>query len=359
MNWIRLGILAVALSALFVVSASATAYGTGTVENGPLRFRSGPGTSYAILGEADAGKTVIVLSAAADGWCYVSFNGAEGYMWADYLSVTMPVPQEKNAVVQSGILNLRAGPSTSYDILAAAKQGEAVTLLAGPDNGWYKVCYQGTVGYMSASYLSGGEVAASGEEDLGSGTVNVGALNMRSGPGTDYGRVLILYQGATVELLSLDNGWYKISYNGTVGYVSSVYITPGKAAEPGDTNVAAQAVSLAKTYLGVRYVYGGSSPSGFDCSGFSQYIYRQLGYSINRTASTQFNNDGSAVSKANLQVGDLVFFRAPDSSKSATHVGIYIGDNQFIHASSTGRKVMISEFNNWYGSIFVGGRRIV
>jgi cell wall-associated NlpC family hydrolase len=355
-NWLRVGILAVSVSALCVVSASATAFGKGTVTNGPLRLREGPSTTSSIVATVETGSSVIALAAAESGWYHVSYQGAEGYMAADYLSVTAPVPDENNSTKQVNELNLRAGPDTSHEILTSAKKGEKVTLLAGPENGWYKVCYKSVVGYMSAEYLSGGS-SPTATDGLGSGYVNVSALNLRSGPNTDSSRILVLRQGDTVALLSLSGGWYKISYKGTVGYVSAAYITPGEPAAQGSGPVA-QAVALAKSYLGVRYVYGGSSPSGFDCSGFTQYIYRQLGHSLNRTASAQLQN-GAAVSLGNLQSGDLVFFRAPDSSKPATHVGIYIGNGQFIHASSTGRKVMISDLSSgWYHSIFTCGRRI-
>ena len=114
-------------------------------------------------------------------------------------------------------------------------------------------------------------------------------------------------------------------------------------------------VDLAKQYLGTPYVWGGTTTSGFDCSGYTKYVYAQLGYTLNRTAAQQLSN-GSAVT--NLQVGDLVFFNNTySSSLAATHVGIYTGDNQFIHAAAGGVKITDLS-DSFYASRYVGARRI-
>lgn len=115
-------------------------------------------------------------------------------------------------------------------------------------------------------------------------------------------------------------------------------------------------VSLSKKYIGIRYKKAGTTPSGFDCSGYVQYVYRQLGVNITRSTSTQFA-EGTSVAKKDLQVGDLVFFKT--TSAKVGHVGIYIGNNQFIH-SSTSRGVMVSSINDpyYWGSKYVGARRV-
>ena len=112
-------------------------------------------------------------------------------------------------------------------------------------------------------------------------------------------------------------------------------------------------------FLGYPYVYGGSSPRGFDCSGFTSYIYKQFGYSLKRSASDQLDN-GTSVSRSELQPGDLVMFKKGSSSRRASHVGIYIGNNQFIHSSTSRVGVIISGMDEaYYTSGFVGARRIV
>jgi peptidoglycan DL-endopeptidase CwlO len=112
-------------------------------------------------------------------------------------------------------------------------------------------------------------------------------------------------------------------------------------------------VSYAKRFLGVRYVYGGSSPrSGFDCSGFVRYVYAHFGVSLPHSSYAQFT-DGRRVSRGSLRPGDLVFF------DSVGHVGLYVGNGRFIHAPHTGTRVQISTLAGWYSARFSGARRLL
>ena len=112
-------------------------------------------------------------------------------------------------------------------------------------------------------------------------------------------------------------------------------------------------VGIAMQYLGVPYVWGGSSPSGFDCSGFAMYVYAQVGISLPHNAAMQYNTVGVPVSQSDLQPGDLVFF------DGLGHMGIYIGGGQFIHSPHTGDVVKISSlYDSWYASTYVGAKRV-
>ena len=111
-------------------------------------------------------------------------------------------------------------------------------------------------------------------------------------------------------------------------------------------------VGIAMRYLGTPYVWGGSSPSGFDCSGFVMFVYAQVGVSLPHSSYAQYGA-GVAVSQSDLQPGDLVFF------DGLGHVGIYIGGGQFIHSPHTGDVVKVSSLSGWYASTYVGARRIV
>ncbi|WP_033543279.1 C40 family peptidase [Planococcus sp. CAU13] len=117
-----------------------------------------------------------------------------------------------------------------------------------------------------------------------------------------------------------------------------------------------QLVATAKQYLGVPYKWSGTTPSGFDCSGYVQFVFAKNGVSLPRTTGEMFNT-GTSVSKSNLQVGDLVFFNT--SGKGVSHVGIYIGSNNFIHSSSS-KGIMVSSINDpyYWGSKYIGAKRV-
>ena len=268
--------------------------------------------------------------------------------------------------VNTDALRLREEATTDATILATAAKGDTVVVLEDTGDGWYKVDYNSVEGYMSGEYL---DVATKADVTIGYGLVQTdgATLNIRSGPGTDYDVVYPLNDGSVVNIVGIDNGWYKITTSGGLsGYVSSDYMVTCKdsAGSRGDgTAVAAssglgqQVADYGLQFLGTPYVYGGNGPSCFDCSGFTSYVYRHFGYTLNRTASTQLSN-GVSVSKSELQPGDLVFFKY-NTSKAASHVGIYIGNGQFVHASTNTYTVKTDTLTSGhYANVYVGARRI-
>ena len=207
---------------------------------------------------------------------------------------------------------------------------------------------------MSGDYLTVADAAQLPvEKEPVYARVTASALNVRSGPGTDYEKTDKLSAGTVVEVLEESNGWYKIDS----GYISAEYAVIVDAAS---ATLGSEIANYALTFVGYPYVYGGSSPSGFDCSGFTSYVYAQFGISLNRSASNQLDN-GTPVSMSELQPGDLVLFKKSGTgSKRASHVGIYIGGNQFVHASTSTVGVIVSNMSDaYYTSGFVGGRRLV
>lgn len=269
--------------------------------------------------------------------------------------------------VNTDALRLREEANSSSTILSTASKGDVVVVLEEESDGWYKVDYKSVEGYMSADYL---DVSTKADVTIGYGLVQTGGstLNVRSGPGTDYDKVTSLSNDSVVTIVGIDNGWYKVKTSGgSVGYVSSDYMTTCKdsAGSRGDGTVVAassslgqQVVDYAKQFLGVPYVYGGNGPNSFDCSGFTTYVYRHFGYTLNRTATGQLSN-GVSVSKSELQPGDLVFFK-DGGSKPVSHVGIYIGGGQFIHASTSTYEVRINDLTSgYYNNVYVYARRIL
>lgn len=286
--------------------------------------------------------------------------------------------------VEDSTLNLRENPTANGKILQRLPFGtEVEVLIDAPENGWYKIAFQGSTGYASADYLqlenakllTAAAVSAAPQlfeapahpipdaapsaqpqpTDAKYARVDTSVLNVRAGAGTEFELVKKLRVGTVVEITGKLGDWYCIDG----GYISAEFITVVDEAAAKNAGLGQEIANYALGYRGYPYVYGGSSPKGFDCSGFVCYVYKHFGYSLNRTASTQMDN-GVSVSRSELQVGDLVFFKKSGSgSKRASHVGIYIGNNQFVHASTARVGVIVSSMNEaYYTSGFVGARRL-
>jgi len=133
---------------------------------------------------------------------------------------------------------------------------------------------------------------------------------------------------------------------------SAVSVPAPTAARPTDSARGQTVVALAKQHMGAPYRWGGSSPSGFDCSGLVRYVYAQVGIALPHNAAQQYRL-GMPVAREDLEPGDLVFF------DRLRHNGIYVGDGRFIHARQTGRRVAIASLDDeWYASHFAGARRL-
>ena len=291
--------------------------------------------------------------------------------------------------VNASGLNLRQSPDTGSQVLTTANSGECIVVL-GSENDWYKVSYNLQTGYMSADYIS---VATAENAELGYGVVTGSGVNLRSGPDTSYNRVATASQGEKCYIIGVNNGWYKVLYNNQTCYIRSdflsltevpyenqastsqpKYFRQGKAigtVPTGSTSLSssvtssyngtatgAEILSKAQSYLGSPYVYGGASPSGFDCSGFVYYVYGTFGISVGRTPAAQASA-GTQVDKASLQVGDIVLFAGTGGS-GITHAGIYAGNGQFIHSPNSRSTVSYSDLNSGYWSEhFYCGIRVV
>ncbi|MDY6231720.1 C40 family peptidase [Peptostreptococcus porci] len=315
------------------------------------------------------------------------------------------VEVKSNAKIASTTsLNVRIGPSVSNGISGVIYKGEIFKVVSKSSNGWYKVILKdGTTGWASGKYINltnevdksnVSEFIKGSDNDVKStetnttvssnqGTVNskVG-LNVRAGAGTKNAVISTLKSNAVVNIIGEENGWYKIKLSdGSTGYVGASFINrtasttstdstkSSATAKQTDTKVAVgdttpsatgnKVADYAQTLLGTRYTWGGSSTSGFDCSGFTQYVYKNaLGVDIPRVSRAQATV-GSAVSTSSMKVGDLLYFDTTGSG-TTSHVGIYLGNGKFIHASGTATNpeyVKVSNLSEKWVKL-LGARRI-
>lgn len=274
------------------------------------------------------------------------------------LTLSAYAASQGGASVTADLLNLRSEPNTAAAAIATAPQGAAVVVADRSLDGWYKVVYRGRLGYMSADYLSYSETL---EANIGRGVIVGSDVRLREGASTDAAIVGTYQNGTEMQVLGVYKDWYKVQAGDKIGFVFSDFfgLRVESAANPAEGDVGQKIVDAAMQYLDVPYVWAGTSPKGFDCSGLVYYIYKEFGYTINRTAASIYEN-GSYVEKSQLKPGDAVCFTNSGSGSSIGHVGIYIGNDQFIHASSSARKVVISGLSeDYYVRNYVGARRIV
>lgn len=226
---------------------------------------------------------------------------------------------------------------------------------------------------------------------------NSKTVNLRKQASTSSGIVASLTQNTPVEVISEANGWSKVKVSGKEGYISSALLsaqkketsrsmettrketnkqqttpktesttkatttssTPAQTTQttkaPATSGKGSSIVAEASKYIGCKYRYGGTTPSGFDCSGFTQYVYRKFGVNLNRTAAGQYSN-GVSVTKSQLQPGDLVMF----GKSGISHVAIYAGGGRIVHAATSKTGVRTDSLNSgYYSKNYVGARRIL
>lgn len=232
--------------------------------------------------------------------------------------------QTKTMYVNSQTVNVRSNPDKSSSIVTQLAINEQVKVIS-EQNGWSQITFDGGEGYISSSLLSDTRQ----ETSRGSSTSRT-ETNSSNGQSSES----------------------NAQSNSTTTQNDSTSSSAG-ASNSTSSSRCSEVLAYAMKFVGYPYVYGGSSPSGFDCSGFTSYVYKHFGVSLSRTAAGQYSN-GTAVSRANLQVGDLVMFGSP-----INHVGIYAGGGRIVHAANPSRGVTTDTINSgYYNTHYVGARRI-
>ena len=270
------------------------------------------------------------------------------------LTVSAFAANDGAGTVTGDSVNLRTEATTNSAVIASISKGSPVVVIDRAGSDWYRIWVNGSEGYMSADYI---DFAESMDANYGMGTIQGSTVRLRAGADTST-QILGNYNtGTQMDVIGVVGSWYKVSYNGSVGYVHSDYMALKNQKLSGSAYSGSPIVNTAYKYMGVRYVWGGTSPKGFDCSGFVYYVFGENGIKTNRTAASLYKN-GTYVERANLQPGDVICFYTGGYGYIG-HAGIYIGNNEFIHASSAGGKVEIDSLeSNYYNNHYYGARRI-
>lgn len=294
-----------------------------------LNMRSGPSTSYRVLKVLSKGSSVEVIS-TTNNWSKIKHSGITGYVLDEYLKSNTTTKYANTSSV-----NVRSGPSTSNSILGKLNKNDKVEVIS-ESGSWSKINYKGSTAYVSSQYLSNRQIEEDKNEEvnISNKKVTASTLNVRSGPSTSHSIIGTLYKGNIVKPLSQDNGWVKIKFNDTIGYISDTYLTNTSESEN---------------------INGSNNSSSAGTS------YNTLSYTLDQHVEVQYNkalNGGNKID-ALLSTGgsgnrgyinatreDLKKYLNPDTFTSSSS-----GKNQFLRLDSYKGGVTVSQLNSYLNSL--------
>ncbi|MCI9286695.1 MAG: SH3 domain-containing protein [Clostridia bacterium] len=357
---------------------------------------------------------VEILEDAGD-WYKVNYKKIKGYVQKEFIDVIEESSQiyetedKKDEKTGENQVDLKKGdtaltkteiklymrPLINSKIITKLSKDKQV-IIEQIRNNWAYINVEGMVGWTRLDSLKAKdqENVPAQTDNKENTTLNKTAyisstgINFREEPNTDSKVLKVFSQNAKITILEEQGTWYKIKHNDQEGYVLKEYVsnkkveitsrsaedrtkttTENKDTESTSTKKVEEktttktsskgqdAANYVKQFVGCKYVYGGSTPKGFDCSGLTMYVYKKYGINLSHSATAQ-SKVGTKVERANLQPGDLVFFRNYRTNKGIGHVGIYIGNNKFVHASTEKTGVITSTLSGSYSTRYVTARRI-
>ena len=306
---------------------------------------------YASVLENNKEDITVLVITEINGWSYIQTDEINGWVRTD---------------------KLNAGSGTNQGNESNNQKNDTDPSEQNSSNGNNSSEYKEKTGYISEEYV-----------------------NVRSGPSTEDKVIKILTLNSEVTITGEEGDWYKVKSGEDEGYISKEFVsdtekTVSRSAEPrttsenslnktnkdeqvveetnknneetshtnSTTTKGEEVVAYAKQYLGCPYVYGAAGSKSFDCSGFTMYVYKHFGINLPHGATSQ-SRYGTKVSKNNLRAGDIIFLTDYETGVGIGHCGIYIGDGNFIHASTTGYKVRISSLDVEYAGRFYSAIRLL
>lgn len=355
-------------------------------------------------------------------WYKVKYQKIKGYVQKEFIDVIEETSQidetedKKDEQTEENQVDLKKGdtvlakteiklymrPLINSKIITKIGKDKQIVILEIRNN-WVYVNVEGINGWVKLSTLKSAKQDSKTTQTDNKGndkkentntTINKTAyisstgINFREEPNTDSKVLKVFSQNAKITILEEQGTWYKIKHNDQEGYVLKEYVsskkvevtsrsaedrtktttetqntesTSTKKVEEKTTTKTSskgqEAANYVKQFVGCKYVYGGSTPKGFDCSGLTMYVYKKYGINLSHSATAQ-SKVGTKVERANLQPGDLVFFKNYRTNTGIGHVGIYIGNNKFVHASTEKTGVITSSLTGSYSTRYVTARRI-
>jgi cell wall-associated NlpC family hydrolase len=387
----------------------------GIIAGERILLRNGPGTEYDAVGRMSSGTIVQLIGRYGD-WYQVRERVDKPVYWVSGELLNMPesapytlfelqpeaipaAPPPKVGVVRESGLQLRDGPGTNYVPMTKLDSGNQLELIEvyqdwlhvgvpGGADGWVKSEFIDAESSVLNRLLVAETIPDPNPALVG--VVNDNLVNVRQGPDSKYPKVNSLNTGAQLDLIGKHNDWFQVKLpDGSKAWIFSDLINTTErvirrvpvtndfpalpkrqrapAARSGSTAASSAPVNIpasgdvasyAVQFSGSRYVYGGSSPRGFDCSGFTMYVYSQYGVRLPHSAAGQYSSRYGALftSQSELSPGDLVFFTGTTGRRGITHVALYIGGGRIIHAMTPRYGVQVSDLgerywqNHYYGA---------
>jgi len=336
---------------------------TGRVNGTDVNIRSQPSTSATVLGRANTGDSFKILE-QQDGWYKISYNNTDAYISGMFFSVassaesaspsqtgsnqqqqeTQTGSSQQQQETQTGSnqqqQETQTGSNQQQGTQTGSNQQQQETQTG--SNQQQQETQTGSNQQQGTIQAEPSQVGGEGQHEAVFATVTSGTgLYLRQRPTQESPALCKLAFGTVLDVDSIDADWIAVTYNGTKGYVSALYVNVERGIKPVTENIsevinplAHTIIEYGKQFIGTPYAYGGTNLNkGVDCSGFVYMVMKEHGITLNRSSITMVNN-GVTVQRSQLQPGDLVFF-ATSGGRRISHVGIYIGNKKFIHSSSS------------------------